>query len=62
MDVNASWQPTFAIIVCIPAVFLLTYLAQFFYFSKIEKKLQPAIDRPEEINFHLRYDIIDPFD
>ena len=53
-----------------PALFLCTYLSFRAYFARIESQLHPQIRRddttttyirPEEINFHIKYDVVDPF-
>jgi len=52
-----------------PVLFLCVYLAFRAYFARIQAQLHPQIRkdtdgsyiRPEEINFHINYDIVDPF-
>jgi len=55
-----------------PTLFLCTYLSFRAYFARIECQLHPQIRRdnsggtttyirPEEINFHINYDVVDPF-
>ena len=51
----------------IPLFFFGVFLFYYYYYRQIEKKLYPQIMlrqeliRPEELNFHINYDIIDPF-
>ena len=52
-----------------PFLFLGVYLTFRAYFRRIESQLHPQIQkakdgtyiRPEEINFHINYDVVDPF-
>ena len=52
-----------------PILFMAVYLSFKAYFKRIESQLFPQIRkeqdgtyiRPEEINFHINYDVVDPF-
>lgn len=52
----------------VPFVFLLKFLLTYMHFKKIDRLLHPHVRKtngeylkPEEINFHDNYDVVDPF-